>query len=73
LVYLKMGQFDAAIRDYDAALRLNPNIAESLYGRGIAKFKKGDRAAGTSDIEAARAINPQIAGLMATYGIKASP
>jgi len=36
LVYLKLGQFDKAVADYDAALALtkNPNNAEWLYGRG---------------------------------------
>lgn len=72
LIYLKMEQFNAAIRDYDAALERNPKIAESLYGRGIAKLKKGD-ATGANDIAAAQVINPRVADLMATYGIKRFP
>jgi lipoprotein NlpI len=37
LVYLKLGQFDKALSDYDAALTLtkNPNNADWLYGRGL--------------------------------------
>ncbi len=32
--YLKLGQFDNAIADYDAALNVNPQLASSRYGRG---------------------------------------
>jgi tetratricopeptide (TPR) repeat protein len=67
-IYLKMGQFDDAIRDYDAALNGDPKIAESLYGRGVAKMKKGDD--GNADIAAAKALNPNIAELMAKLGVR---
>ena len=33
-VFLKMSQFDAAVSDCDAALRINPKRAFALYGRG---------------------------------------
>jgi tetratricopeptide (TPR) repeat protein len=47
-VYLKLGQTENAIKDYDAALKLNPKLAGSLYGRGLAKTRKGDRNGGTA-------------------------
>jgi hypothetical protein len=47
--------FDEAIADYDAALKLNPKMAASLYGRGLAKQKNGDQAGGDADIAAAKA------------------
>jgi hypothetical protein len=37
---LKMGQWDWAIDDYNAALRINPMLTSSLYGRGLAKPRK---------------------------------
>ena len=37
LVYLKSGQIDKAIADYDAALKTNPRLAGALYGRGMAQ------------------------------------
>src|SRR5580704_12694215 len=40
--YLRLGEFDKAITDYDAVLKSNPRQAGSLYGRGLAKQKKGD-------------------------------
>lgn len=60
LVRLRRGEFDAAIADYDAALKLQPKQAWSLYGRGLAKLKRGDAAGGAADIQAALALQPAI-------------
>src|SRR5262249_26225872 len=70
LVYLKTGQFDSAIDDFGKALELTPKSAEILYGRGIAKLKKGDAAAGDADIAAAKALQPDIVDAMARLGVK---
>jgi tetratricopeptide (TPR) repeat protein len=70
LAYLKLGAFDKAIADYNAALRFNPKFASSLYGRGIAKVKSGESANGNTDIEAAQAIKANIADDFAKYGVK---
>ena len=53
---MRLGELDNAIADYDAALKLNPKLAASLYGRGLAKLKKGDTGGGNADITAAKAI-----------------
>jgi len=68
--YLKLGNLDDSLADYDEALRLNPKRADSLYGRGLAKLKKGDVAGGNADIEAAKAIQPEIVKKFALYGVK---
>ena len=69
-VYLKLGQFDNAVADYDAVLKPLPDNWVSLYGRGLARLKKGDTDAGNVDIAAARAIHPGVADwFMETYGI----
>lgn len=60
-VYLKMKNYAAAIADYDSALQLDPKLDSSLYGRGLAKRMKGDRAGGDADIHSAEAITPDIA------------
>jgi tetratricopeptide (TPR) repeat protein len=70
LVNLKLSLYTAAIDDYDAALKLNPKQASSLYGRGIAKLMSGSSAAGNSYIAAAKAINPGIADEFGGYGIR---
>ena len=68
-VYLKLNRLDEAIADYDAALKVNPKLAGALYGRGLAKQKKGDQAAGDTDIAAAKAIRTTIADEFAKYGV----
>jgi hypothetical protein len=55
--------------DYSDALDVNPKLASSLYGRGWARLKKGDRR-GSADIAAAKAINGDIAAEFARYGVK---
>ena len=67
---LKMGQYERAIADYDAGLRLDPsNKADFLYGRGLAKLKKGD-ANGNADVAAAKALHAAIAEEFASYGVR---
>ena len=51
-------------------LEINSKLASSLYGRGLAKLKKGDRVGAHADMAAAKAINTNIAQELARYGIK---
>jgi len=67
-IFLKMTQFDAAVSDYDAALRVDPKLAFALYGRGLAKLKNEDPA-GEADIAAAKALQADIADEYRRYGI----
>ena len=71
MAYFKLGQFDKAIADYDAALAMtkDPSQANWLYGRGVSKLKKGDTADGNADIASAKAIKADIAE-EAKYGVK---
>jgi tetratricopeptide (TPR) repeat protein len=69
-VYLRLGEFANAITDYDAALKLDPRKAHSLYGRGIAKLRLGETEQGNADINAAKAVDPKIADEFAGYGVK---
>ena len=54
---LKLGQFDHAIADYDAALELDPKQATSHYGRGVARLKRRQRRRERRH-RAAKAIRP---------------
>jgi hypothetical protein len=65
-----MGQWGSAIDDYNEALQFNPKLASSLYGRGLAKLKKGDTTGGDADIAAAKAIEANIAADFARYGVQ---
>ena len=69
-VYLKMGKQRRAISLYDAALRGSPDKATSLFGRGKAKLKIGDRSGGAEDIKAAQALKPTISKEFASYGVR---
>jgi len=70
LLYLRLGRLDDAIVEYDAALKLAPKVATSLFGRGIAKQRNGDTAGGDADMAAAKAIDASIAEKFANYGVK---
>jgi Flp pilus assembly protein TadD len=70
LVQFKLGVFDKAIADYTAAIAQDAKDADSLYGRGVAKQKSGDKAGGDADIAAAKALRANVAEISADYGIK---
>jgi hypothetical protein len=53
------GQYERAIREYDEALQMQPNFAEALFRRGIAKLKLGDTTGGEADIAAAASVDPK--------------
>jgi tetratricopeptide (TPR) repeat protein len=72
MAYLKLGQPDQALVDYDEALKLRPNPA-ALYGRGVAKLMKGDIAASNADFEVAKEIKPSIAEEFTKVGVQAKP
>ena len=70
LAHLKAGRPDAAIADYDAALRIDPKLANALYGRGLAKLRRGKTSSGEEDITAAKALRIDIAEEFARYGVQ---
>ena len=52
------GELDRAIADYDAALKVEPALAEALNSRGMAWRAKGDRRRALSDFDAALKLKP---------------
>jgi hypothetical protein len=64
-----MGEFGAAIADYNSALRAAPELASALFGRGLAKLKQGDAIGGDADISAAKTIQGNIGDEFAHYGV----
>ena len=66
----KQGDLAKARADYDAALKLDPKLAGSLYGRGLLKLKQGDKAGGDADIAAAKAIDAGIVQRAAKWGLR---
>jgi predicted aspartyl protease/tetratricopeptide (TPR) repeat protein len=69
LVFLRMGDYDKSIADYDASLKINPKNAWSLYGRGIAKLRKHKTADGDADIAQATVVWHQVAEEFKRRGI----
>jgi len=72
LVYLRLGDPDKAIADDDAALAQaheGEERASSLYLRGLAELRKGRRAAGEADLDAAGKLRPDIAKHYAAMGL----
>jgi tetratricopeptide (TPR) repeat protein len=60
LVRFRLGDYDKSVGGYDAALKLRPRYAWTLYGRGLAKLKKNDRSGGEADISEAIALAPGV-------------
>jgi|SRR5579871_3860802 len=68
LVYLQLGRARDAERDYSNALMRDPNVASSLFGRGVAKLWLRDQTA-ERDFARAMSLDAAIARTFAGYGI----
>lgn len=53
------GDFDRAIADYDAALKLNPKSADTYFNRGNAWAHKGDPDRAIADYDTAIKLDPK--------------
>jgi tetratricopeptide (TPR) repeat protein len=60
MVRVRQGNYDKAIDDFNAALKLEPKLASALYGRGVAESHKNKAAAASADIAAARELEPKL-------------
>lgn len=69
MIYFRMGRFDDALADIGAALDANPDLAASLYMRGVVLHRVGKKAEGDASLAKARMIAPQIDKDYAKYGI----
>ena len=69
LVWLRLGNYDRSIADYDASLKIAPRDAWSLYGRGIDKMRARRTSEGETDIAQAKAISAEIGDTFGKYGI----
>ncbi|HEX9955589.1 MAG TPA: DUF3857 domain-containing protein [Allosphingosinicella sp.] len=69
MVYFRMNRTEDARADLEAALGLAPELAASLFLRGVMRKQAGD-AAGAADVAAAAAMAPGILKKYARYGIK---
>lgn len=54
LLYLKLGRWPEAEQDFAQIVEIAPRDAAALFGRGLARIGRGDRAGGERDLAAAR-------------------
>ena len=69
LIYLKRKQWDRAIAQYNASLKVDPDRARALYGRGLARARNGQGPAGIADMSTASGIQPNISNEFTKYGV----
>ena len=58
-VYFRLGEFDKAFEEYDAAIRLNIASVDALAGRGELRILKGELRKGIEDLRSALENDPQ--------------
>ena len=68
LGYFRLGRYEEALRDLDAALSDSPDQSESLYLRGLVRMAMGDED-GRRDVEEALARQPSLKRRFATWGL----
>ena len=66
-VFDRKDMYDSAIADYDAALRLDPSLADIFNARGELWRKKGDRPKALADFGAALKLNPDHVAARGNY------
>jgi tetratricopeptide (TPR) repeat protein/transglutaminase-like putative cysteine protease len=69
MVYFRMNRFDEALADLDAVLTTNPDLAASMFMRGVINKRAGKAAQGDTDILTARTLSPMIDAKYKKYGI----
>ncbi len=68
-VYVRQGKFRKAIDDFDRSLALRPAAAGTLYGRGLARLRMGQKELGQADIDVAVKAQPGIEESMKHIGL----
>jgi hypothetical protein len=69
VIALRLKQFARAAAGFAAYVKSHRDDAFALYGRGVAKLNRGDRAGGAADIAAAKAMDNSVAASFARIGI----
>ena len=67
--YLKKGQYDAAIGEYNKALEINPRSAVVYYNRSVAYTSKGQYDKAVTDCSSALQLNPRDANSYYSRGV----
>ncbi len=70
---LHLNQPAKAKADFDRAIKIKPDAAWSLYGRGVARLRLGETSAAQADLAAARKAQPRIDELVKAAGLDTAP
>lgn len=72
LAYYRLGDYDKAMRDIDAALKNEPALAASRYLKGLILIEQGKTAEGKRELAYAERIAPRIVRQYERYGISSA-
>ncbi|HEX8834461.1 MAG TPA: tetratricopeptide repeat protein [Abditibacteriaceae bacterium] len=62
-----LGEYDEATRDFETAMKVDPQNAGSWAGRALVRQAKGDAAGSQADIDKAESIDPDYARVTDNY------
>jgi hypothetical protein len=69
--YFRKGHYDLAFTDFDAAFNWYRENSILLYGRGLSRWLKGEKAEGESDMLEAKRLQSDITEVMRKLGVVA--
>ena len=69
VIWLRLGNYDKSIEDYQAALAMQPKQVWSLYGLGLAELKKGRTDQANTSLQKAQSLDATIAGRFKEIGL----
>jgi len=69
IAYARLGEYDKAVKDYDKAIKLKPDLAEAYYNRGLAYAKQQKYDEAIKDYDEAIKLKPDLAEAYVGRGI----
>ena len=70
LAFFRLGRFEEALADYDAALADDVALPPTRYMRGLVKLELGREQAGREEIALALRMMPSLAASYAAWGLE---
>ena len=67
--YAELGNIQAAIKDFNQTIKIDPKSVDAYYNRGLANFKQGNHKLALADFSSAIKINPNLADAYGNRGL----